>query len=148
MPAVPFRTFPAVLCLVTASVLMLAFGAPSQSSAQVVAEPWPGGSAVATVDDAAAFSSNLSGLDYEASGAGTRGILWAVRNGPENLYRLIWNGTAWVPDPDNGWGAGKQLRYTNGAIRPDTEGLTLTTDSAAGIYVATERSNNNAGACT
>ena len=70
-------------------------------------------------------------------------MLWAVRNGPERLYRFIWDGSIWTPDPNDGWSVGKELRYTNGAIRPDTEGIAFATSPADGIYIGAERSNNN-----
>ncbi|MDO9175694.1 MAG: lamin tail domain-containing protein, partial [Actinomycetota bacterium] len=60
--------------------------------------PWPGGTTVAAVDDTATFTTNLSGLDYEASGTAAPGTLWAVQNGPGTLYKLTWNGTTWAPD--------------------------------------------------
>ncbi|MSQ15712.1 MAG: hypothetical protein EXR50_07615 [Dehalococcoidia bacterium] len=118
-------------------------------AAAVTISPWPGDAAVQTVDALngltiipATNNTNLSGLAYEASGSAAPGVLWAVRNGPERLYRFIWNGTNWVPDTGD-WATGKQLRYPNGAIRPDTEGLTFAASPAGGIYVAAERSNNN-----
>lgn len=106
-------------------------------------EAWPGGDDVVTVDGLNVFQTNLSGLTYEGAGAGRPNILWAVRNGPGTLYRLIFNGTIWTPDPANGWSAGKPLRYTNGTGNPDSEGVTFAAGgSAAGIYVATERNND------
>jgi hypothetical protein len=69
-------------------------------------------------------------------------VLWAVRNGPGTLYRLIFNGTIWTPDAANGWSAGKALRYTDGTGNTDSEGVTFTTGSSAGMYVATERNND------
>lgn len=106
-------------------------------------EAWPGGDDVVTVDGLNVFQTNLSGLTYEGAAAGRPNILWAVRNGPGTLYRLIFNGTIWTPDPANGWSAGKPLRYTNGTGNPDSEGVTFAAGgSAAGIYVATERNND------
>lgn len=64
------------------------------------------------------------------------------RNGDGVLFRLEWDGTKWLPDTDNDWGAGKTLKYTDGAGRPDAEGVGFTTSSAAGIYVATERNSD------
>ena len=63
---------------------------------------WPGSASVATADDANVFGQNLSGLVYQASGTSARGVLWAVQNGPSKLYRLIYDGTKWTPDPANG----------------------------------------------
>ena len=75
------------------------------------ASAWPGGSAVSIADGANVFGGNLSGLAYQPSGSGAPGVLWAVRNGPSTLYRLVYDGTKWTPDTANGWGAGKQLLY-------------------------------------
>ena len=88
------------------------------------------------------FGTNLSGLAYQPSGSGAPGVLWAVRNGPGTLFRLVYDGTKWTPDTANGWSAGKQLRYPDGTGDPDAEGVTLVGgDPANGIYVATERNN-------
>jgi hypothetical protein len=109
----------------------------------VVALPWPGGSAVSAADGVNVFGTNLSGLAYQPSGSAARGVLWAVRNGPSTLYRLVYDGTKWTPDTTNGWGAGKQLRYPDGTGDPDAEGVSLVGgDPANGIYVSTERNNS------
>jgi Lamin Tail Domain len=111
---------------------------------------WPGGPDVQTADGLNVLGGNMSGLVYEGSGNinATPGVLWAVRNGPGTLFRLVWNGTIWTPDPDptNTWGAGKALRYTDGTGNPDAEGVTFAgSGSAAGIYVSTERNNDASG---
>jgi hypothetical protein len=104
--------------------------------------PWPGSQDVTVADLAGAFPSNLSGLVHQASGTATPGTLWAVRNGPGGLFRLVWNGSAWIPDTADGWGAGKLVRYPDGLGDPDAEGVTIGGASPAdGIYVATERNN-------
>jgi Lamin Tail Domain len=100
--------------------------------------PWPGGSAVAAVDDVATFTSNLSGLDYQA------GVLWAVVNGPGTLHRLAFNGTTWSPVAADGWAAGKLLRYPDGTGDVDAEGVTLGAGSGS-VYVGSERNNANNG---
>ena len=87
------------------------------------------------------FGSNLSGLAYQPSGSGAPGVLWAVRNGPSTLFRLIYDGTKWTPDTANGWSNGKQLLYPNGTGVPDAEGVTLAGGDPNGIYVATERND-------
>lgn len=102
---------------------------------------WPGSATVQTVDTLNAFPSNLSGLIYEGTAA-TPGVLWGIRNGPGALFRLIFDGTNWVPDTANNWSAGKLLRYPDGTGDPDSEGLTFTSGSAAGIFVSTERNNS------
>lgn len=98
---------------------------------------WPGGSAVSNADVAGFFGTNLSGLSYQDAT-----VVWAVKNGPSTLYRLIPNGSQWQADTTNGWSAGKPLHYANGSGDPDAEGVVSTPD---GIVVATERDNNNSG---
>jgi uncharacterized protein (TIGR03437 family) len=108
----------------------------------VTFSPWPGGSAIQTVDTAGVFNGNLSGLIYEGSGSSTPGILWGARNGPGTLFRLVFNGTNWVPDTTNGWSAGKPLRYRDGTGDPDAEGVTFAGPaSSGGMYISTERNN-------
>lgn len=129
-----------------------AFGATSSTKGAANAcvvgpttTPWPGGSVIQTVDVANTFGTNMSGLIYEGSGTATPGTLWAVRNGPGTLHRLISDGTTWAPDSGD-WAAGKALRYPNGLGNPDAEGVTFTgTGSAGGIFVATERNNDANG---
>jgi hypothetical protein len=108
----------------------------------IAAEAWLGSSAVATADGDNVFGQNLSGLAYQPSGSGAPGVLWAVRNNPSTLYRLIFDGTKWTPDTANGWGAGKQLLYPGGAGVPDAEGVTLAGGDANGIYVSVERNDD------
>jgi hypothetical protein len=104
--------------------------------------PWPGDNTVRTVDAANTFSSNLSGLTYETPASGGP-VLWAVRNGPGSIYRMVLRNGTWVPDTDNGWSGGKSLRYPDGTGEADAEGLTLVNNSAAGgAYVASERNNS------
>lgn len=118
-------------------------GAVNACGAPVVTTPavaWPGGSAVATADPAGVLGGNLSGLAHESSPSGD--VLWAVKNGPSTLFRLVQQGGQWVPDTANGWGAGKALRYPAGTGDPDAEGVTLVDGSSAGgVYVSTERDN-------
>jgi hypothetical protein len=105
--------------------------------------PWPGGSAISTVDGSTVFGGNLSGLAYEGSGTAAPGVMWGIRNGPSTLYRLIFNGSIWTPDPTNGWGSGKTIFFPSGTGGPDSEGVTFAGTSANGIYVSIERDNNN-----
>ena len=108
--------------------------------------PWPGDAAVQTTDGVSVFGGNLSGLAYEGSGTQAPGVLWGARNGPGSLFRLVWNGTIWTPDPSNDWGAGKTLLYPGGTGSPDSEGVAFTDLGAAGgLYVSTERDNNANG---
>ena len=96
------------------------------------AQPWPGRNQVAIVDDTGVFGGNLSDLFYEP------GVLWAVRNAPSTLFRLVWNGSVWTPDP----AGGMTLHYPGGTGSPDAEGVTR---AEGAIYVATERDNDVSG---
>ncbi|MFP3466543.1 lamin tail domain-containing protein [Leifsonia sp. SIMBA_070] len=117
--------------------------APNACPGDVVLAAWPGGTDVREVDPANVLGGNMSGLYYQASGTNQPGVLWAVKNGPGTLFRLLWNGTAWAPDTANGWAAGKALHYTDGTGDPDSEGVTITgAGPDGGIYVSTERNNS------
>ncbi len=121
-------------------------GAVNTCPGDIATLPWPGDAAVGLVDAPGAFPSNMSGLVYEGTGSATSGILWAARNGPGALFRLVWNGTIWTPDAANGWSAGKLLRYPDGTGDPDAEGVTFAgSGSAGGLYVSTERNNAISG---
>ncbi len=104
---------------------------------------WPGGNAVVTVDVANTFASNLSGLIYEPAQGTTPPVLWGVQNGPSKLYRLLFDGTNWVSDTDNGWAGGKTELYTTSTGGPDSEGVTKAAFGSTGLYVSTERDNSN-----
>jgi hypothetical protein len=105
--------------------------------------PWPGSDDVRTASGNAVFGGNLSGLTYEAARGGQPAVLWAARNGPGSVFRLIFSGGIWTPDPANGWGAGKLLRYPDGLGEPDAEGITIVAGAAGGgVYVASERNNS------
>jgi hypothetical protein len=106
------------------------------------AQPWLGSDAVSIADDPAVFGQNLSGLAYQPSGSSAPGVLWAVRNNPSTLFRLIWDGAKWTPDTANGWANGKRLVYPGGGGVPDAEGVTLAGGDANGIFVATERNDD------
>ena len=108
----------------------------------VTAIGWPGGSAI-TSSGLGHLSSDLSGLAYQPSGSAARGVLWAVDNGTGTLYRLIFDGTKWTPDTADGWSAGKQLLHPDGPEVPDAEGVTLAGGDPTGIFVSTERRDNN-----
>ena len=106
------------------------------------ASPWPGSDDVRAVDGTAVFGGNMSGLAYEAAAGGQPAVLWGARNGPGAIFRLIFSGGIWTPDPANGWGTGKLLRYTDSTGDADAEGITFAgTGSSAGLYVAAERNN-------
>ena len=123
-------------------------GAANSCAGDLVTAAWPGSATVATVDPAGVLGGNMSGLAYEAAGAaGTAGdVLWAAKNGPGALYRLVSDGAGWAPDTANGWGAGKLLHYTDGTGDVDAEGVTTTAAGAAGgLFIASERNNNVSG---
>lgn len=110
------------------------------ASSGPTANPWPGSNTVTVADSPNTFNGNLSGLVYESTTSGP--VLWAARNGPGAIFRLVWNGTIWRPDSTNGWGAGKAVRYPDGTGDPDAEGITIgAAGSADGLYIATERNN-------
>ncbi|WEO78828.1 lamin tail domain-containing protein [Cryobacterium sp. SO2] len=124
-------------------------GAVNSCAGDLVTAAWPGSAQVRTVDPAGVLGGNMSGLAYEddATGTGTVGdVLWAAKNGPGTLYKLVSDGTDWAPDTTDGWGAGKLLHYTDGTGDVDAEGVTLTAaGSAGGVFIASERNNNVSG---
>jgi hypothetical protein len=83
--------------------------------------PWPGANLVTALD--VLTVGNVSGLVHDGS------ILWAVQNGPPNLWRI--DGATATPTP---------LFYPGGATgEPDAEDVTIGGDGA--FFVATERDN-------
>jgi hypothetical protein len=123
------------LAVVALAVAGLGLSSTSYSWSAQAATTWPGGSAVTTVDGSNVFGTNLSGLSFQ-----TPSVLWAVKNGPGTIYRLVPNGATWRPDPSGGWSSGKALHYSNGKGDPDAEGVVVTPD---GLVAATERDNKN-----
>ena len=118
-------------------------GAPGGAGgASIPVLAWPGTNNVMTVDATNAFTSNLSGLYYEA---GSPTVLWAVLNSPSTIFKLVWNGTLWASDTAGGWGAGKLIHYATGVGAPDSEGITRAEAGSSAIYVATERDNGASG---
>ncbi|MEP7001145.1 MAG: lamin tail domain-containing protein [bacterium] len=111
----------------------------ANSCGSIASVAWPGADDVTTVDGTSVFGGNLSGLVYEGTGASA--VLWGARNGPGSIFRLLFNGTTWAPDAANGWSGGKTLHYPDGTGEPDTEDITYTTGSAAGLYIVAERNN-------
>jgi hypothetical protein len=106
----------------------------------LVQHDWPGPPDVAAIDGPKRLGANLSGL--VASLEGEAVVLWAVRNGPSRLYRIVAAGAEWRPETAPDWSDGRRLRYPNGSGAPDAEGVTLTdAGAAAGVYVASERDN-------
>ncbi|WP_410664081.1 hypothetical protein [Amycolatopsis sp. lyj-84] len=133
MPRSPRRIRPAAVATVAAVLLVLP--ATTATASTAANSPWPGGSAVMNVDDSDVLGGNMSGLSFQGAD-----VLWAVKNGPGTLYRLVRNGTTWRPDTANGWSSGKALRYRNGKGDPDAEAVVATPD---GVVTATERDGDN-----
>src|SRR5262249_28637056 len=79
----------------------------ANSSGRGAAQGGFGSDDVTTVDGTWVFGGNLSGLIYEPAAGGQPAALWGARNGPGSIFRLIFNGTIWTPDPANGWASGK-----------------------------------------
>ena len=94
-----------------------------------------------TVDVANTFPSNLSGLFYDPPQGATPAVLWGALNGPSKIYRLLNDGTNWVPDTSNGWSEGKTLHYANGLGSPDTEGVSKAEAGSTALYISSERDN-------
>ncbi|ABW13664.1 conserved hypothetical protein [Parafrankia sp. EAN1pec] len=65
-------------------------GTANSCSGGGTAAAWPGGTAVTVADAANAFGTNLSGLSFQSAS-----VLWAVKNGPGTLYRLVPSGVTW-----------------------------------------------------
>ncbi len=106
---------------------------------------WPGGAGVADADLLNGLpTGNMSGLEYIPSGSAAKGVMYAVRNNPGTLFRLIHNGAAWVQDATNGWADGKTLLYPLGNGNPDAEGVTIDAGDPNAVYVAVERDGNPA----
>jgi len=131
-----------LICAALLGMLAACASADSTTGAphSVTREAWPGPPDVSAVDSPGVFGTNLSGL-----AAGTEDdviVLWAVRNSPSRLYRVVEDGERWRSDTAGGWSEGRQLRFPDGSGAPDAEGVTLTTGSAAGVYVASERDND------
>lgn len=109
---------------------------------EIQPQAWPGSGAVEVVDASGIFNGNMSGLAYEPAGR-LPGVLWAARNGPGSVFRLVWDGSIWTPDVRNQWGKGKVVRYPNGTGEPDAEGLTFVGGgTSVSVYLATERNND------
>ncbi|MDX8142711.1 hypothetical protein SK854_11355 [Lentzea sp. BCCO 10_0061] len=107
------------------TVVALGLGAAAADAATT----WPGDSATRTADGTNVFGKNLSGLSFESAG-----VVWAVKNGPSTLYRLVPSGSTWKVDSK------RSLKFKNGKGDPDAEGVVSTPD---GLFVVTERDNDN-----
>ncbi|GAB2853658.1 hypothetical protein GCM10027200_62320 [Lentzea nigeriaca] len=107
----------------TILVLCLA-GTPAEA-----ATTWPGDSATRTADGTNVFGTNLSGLSFENAS-----VVWAVKNAPSTLYRLVPSGSGWKVDQK------RSLRFADGQGDPDAEAVVSTPD---GLFVAIERDNDD-----
>jgi hypothetical protein len=106
-------------------------------------QPWPGVDDVRTVDDRGVFAGNMSGLVYDMDDPAAPTVLWAVRNYPGTLFRLVQRDGRWSPDTVADWTRGRALRFTDGGGDVDAEGLTLVGVGAGrGAYIASERDND------
>lgn len=112
------------------------------SNKPITFSSWPGANAVTNASAKNAFGANLSGLIYQPAAGSTAAILWAVQNDPSTVYRLTWNGTAFVSATSEGWGKGKELTFPDGSGSPDSEALTRTEWDKNELYVATEKNND------
>lgn len=106
-------------------------------------QPWPGGRDVTIADNVCAFITStgpegrdVSGLAFDPANPAT---LWAVKN-KNWLFKLVKSGSKWIPDAS--WAAnGKQIRFSGGSGKPDSEGLTI--GGNGHLFVTTERDNDN-----
>jgi|GEM_PF-139150 len=103
---------------------------------------WPGANDVRVADVANTFGGNMSGLSYQPARGTNPAALWAVKNGPGTLYRLVASGATWTPATTNGFSAGKPLKYPSGTGNPDAEGVAQPDFDSTFLYVATERDND------
>ena len=108
--------------------------------------PWPTDDAVVEVDGAGAFGTDVSGITYEAAGAGP-GVIWAAMNlSPTKLYRLEKSGATWQRSTTNSWDNGKTLLFPDGVGIPDSEGVTQAELGSPIVYVGSERNLQGANA--
>lgn len=117
----------------TVSAVVVAVSLSLISTPAHAATAWPGGATATVADGSNVFGTNLSGLSFESPD-----VLWAVKNGPSTLYRLVRDGTRWKPDSTGA----RSLNYHDGSGDPDAEGVVRTPD---GLMVATERDGDDSG---
>mgnify|MGYP002783414675 CR=1 FL=1 len=117
-------------------------GAANNCTPPPSASVWPGDAAVSTADPANVLGGNMSGLFAQPLAGQAGGVVWAVKNGPGTLFRLIQVNGTWTPRATRTWANGKALRYPNGAGDVDAEGVTVVGGAA---YVAAERNNAASG---
>ena len=66
-------------------------------------------------------------------------VIRGVLNKPALIYKLVWNGTYWMPDTTDKWNNGKSIYYPDGKIYPDSEDLTMAESNSSDIYVCSEK---------
>jgi hypothetical protein len=120
-------------------------GSSANSAGSAGFNAWPGANQVSTVDPVNTYQSDLSGLHYEPAQGAAPAVLWAAQNQPSKLYRLLWNGSAWVSDASNGWAAGKSLHFPDGQGAPDSEAVTKGALGTSALYAASERDDRASG---
>lgn len=108
-------------------------------------DPWPGAQGTTTVDTAAMFLEDSSGLDFTVEDGNP--VLWAVDNGTGTFWKLNVTADGGATFAD-GWAAGKRARFAKdaddpAAKGPDAEGITVAGDGF--IYLASERDNSDKG---
>jgi hypothetical protein len=82
----------------------------------------------------------MSGLYFESKNVnGQSNILWAIKNYPPTMYKLLYDGSNWISDTSAGWGNGKSLHFPGGVGDPDAEDLTRGDYSSNDMYVCSER---------
>jgi hypothetical protein len=121
------------ITLSTAVVAVLSSSLVVAPARAATTSAWPGDATVTVADRSNVFGDNLSGLSFESADT-----LWAVRNGPSTLYRLVRDGALWKPDSVGA----RTLNYKNGSGDPDAEAVVRTPD---GLLVATERDGDKSG---
>ncbi|MFF2272249.1 lamin tail domain-containing protein [Agromyces sp. NPDC058136] len=120
-------------------------GEPGGPGEEPEAAAWPGSAEVRVLDETVMFLEDSSGLDAQATDAGT--VLWAVDNGTGTFWKLdiAADGAASFAD---GWEDGKRARFQRdagnpAAAGPDAEGITV--DARGDVYLASERDNSKKG---
>jgi hypothetical protein len=117
-------------------------GTANRCAGGMVYNLWPGAASVATADLSNTFGSNMSGLSLQPVSGQSKGVLWAVKNGPGTLYRLANVNGVWTPNSSRTWIGGKALRYPDGTGDVDAEGVVV---RGSWAYVSAERNNAVSG---
>lgn len=102
---------------------------------------WPGGEAH-VADRADALGRNISGLAVAVDDGAGAPVLWAVRDDPGKLIRLVTDGDRFVID--EAWGGPRRITWPDGRGEPDAEAVAVAGDRSDVVYVAAERDNDDA----